>query len=290
VIEINQASLKQDGRLLLDGFSLTLPDPGLYLLAGKNGAGKSLIASLLAGRLKPQRGTVSIDGEPLYRLLGGYGAPVLYYYANIPLPQGLQLEEYLIQEISLLGGSYDQLKPYWSLLEETLQVRKSAPLESLASGCCMLAQLAIAAVAPVRLAVLDGQLAQLDQVHLGRAAELLHAMSTTDEKFTLLTALQPVSAISSVREVLILTGELPVQLQQRQAPVEEQDPAQHDAVLRLGLRDWIPGSRTVTSGQAFSLLSTVEDGLRIKLKGRLDEALAELQMQGLRVLRVEWED
>jgi hypothetical protein len=32
----------------------------------------------------------------------------------------------------------------------------------------------------------------------------------------------------------------------------------------------------------------VADGLRVQLQGRLDEALAELEGQGLRVVGVEW--
>lgn len=50
---------------VLEDFSLTLEPGEICTLLGANGAGKSTALWLLAGRLRPQRGNVTLDGKPL---------------------------------------------------------------------------------------------------------------------------------------------------------------------------------------------------------------------------------
>jgi len=47
------------GRAALDGCSLQIPRPGLWMLVGGNGSGKSTLLRLLAGLLTPSGGTVT---------------------------------------------------------------------------------------------------------------------------------------------------------------------------------------------------------------------------------------
>ncbi|WP_151482376.1 ABC transporter ATP-binding protein [Streptomyces albicerus] len=57
-----------DGRLILDGVSIT-PAPGTTVgLLGPNGSGKSTLLRLLAGVLTPASGVVTLDGSPLAEL------------------------------------------------------------------------------------------------------------------------------------------------------------------------------------------------------------------------------
>ncbi|WP_314038398.1 ATP-binding cassette domain-containing protein [Dietzia sp. CH92] len=52
-----------DDTPLFDGLDLTL-GPGLTSLVGRNGAGKSTLLRLVAGELRPSRGSISVDSEP----------------------------------------------------------------------------------------------------------------------------------------------------------------------------------------------------------------------------------
>ncbi|MCT1884311.1 ATP-binding cassette domain-containing protein [Dietzia cinnamea] len=52
-----------DDTPLFDGLDLNL-GPGLTSLVGRNGAGKSTLLRLIAGELRPTRGSISIGGEP----------------------------------------------------------------------------------------------------------------------------------------------------------------------------------------------------------------------------------
>ena len=57
--------VERQGRRLLDGISLDLPQRGAVALVGPNGAGKSTLLHVLAGQLLPDRGGVQLQGAPL---------------------------------------------------------------------------------------------------------------------------------------------------------------------------------------------------------------------------------
>lgn len=47
---------------IFENFSMTLKDNNIYGLLGKNGTGKSTLLYLIAGLLRPQRGTITFEG------------------------------------------------------------------------------------------------------------------------------------------------------------------------------------------------------------------------------------
>ena len=63
MIEVNNISFKYAGghSLVFDDFSLTLKANNIYGLLGKNGTGKSTLLYLIAGLLRPKKGTVCFD-------------------------------------------------------------------------------------------------------------------------------------------------------------------------------------------------------------------------------------
>lgn len=60
--------LQRQGRVLLDDISIDLPQRGAVALVGPNGAGKSTLMQVLAGQLAPDRGAVTLQGQPLHDL------------------------------------------------------------------------------------------------------------------------------------------------------------------------------------------------------------------------------
>jgi ATP-binding cassette, subfamily B, bacterial len=58
-------SYEAEGRLVLDGFDLTIPAGTSMAIVGQNGAGKTTLAKLLCRLYDPVTGVVEVDGVPL---------------------------------------------------------------------------------------------------------------------------------------------------------------------------------------------------------------------------------
>jgi energy-coupling factor transporter ATP-binding protein EcfA2 len=72
-----------DGALALDGLSLAVPQGQFVAIVGPNGGGKSTLARQLNGLLRPQQGTVAIEGQPTAgRPVGELARLVGYVFQN----------------------------------------------------------------------------------------------------------------------------------------------------------------------------------------------------------------
>ncbi|MGW3428489.1 ABC transporter ATP-binding protein [Streptomyces melanosporofaciens] len=67
-LRADRVSRRADGRLIVDGVTLTLRPGETLGLLGPNGSGKSTLLRLLAGILAPSAGVVTLDGRPLPRV------------------------------------------------------------------------------------------------------------------------------------------------------------------------------------------------------------------------------
>lgn len=61
-IEAQGLACRRSGRLIFSGVSFALTEGEALLVTGRNGAGKSTLLAILAGRLKPETGTLRLDG------------------------------------------------------------------------------------------------------------------------------------------------------------------------------------------------------------------------------------
>ena len=66
MIEVRNISKSFDGFPALSDLSLTIPDGAVYGLVGPNGAGKSTLIRHLMGVYRPDGGSITIDGIPVY--------------------------------------------------------------------------------------------------------------------------------------------------------------------------------------------------------------------------------
>lgn len=57
-------------KAVFDGLDWELPEAGVYLVLGANGAGKSMLLDVIAGRRKPRAGAVHLGKVPVYKLFG----------------------------------------------------------------------------------------------------------------------------------------------------------------------------------------------------------------------------
>lgn len=66
MIQVNNVVKTFDGFRALDGLSMTVEKGSIYGLVGPNGAGKSTILRHIMGIYRPDSGSVSVDGQPVY--------------------------------------------------------------------------------------------------------------------------------------------------------------------------------------------------------------------------------
>lgn len=66
MIEVKQLKKSFDGFPALDDLTLTVPKGTVYGLVGPNGAGKSTLIRHLMGVYRPDSGSITIDGQPVF--------------------------------------------------------------------------------------------------------------------------------------------------------------------------------------------------------------------------------
>lgn len=67
MIQISNLTLAYGDKLVLDRFSLTLPDTGVTVLSGPSGCGKTTLLSLLGGLDTPRSGAILMDGQDIQK-------------------------------------------------------------------------------------------------------------------------------------------------------------------------------------------------------------------------------
>ena len=62
-IRIDQLRKTYGGIVAVDGMDLEVASASIHAIVGENGAGKSTLMKALAGAIRPDAGTISLDGE-----------------------------------------------------------------------------------------------------------------------------------------------------------------------------------------------------------------------------------
>ena len=68
LVEIKDVNFKYDVRPVLKGIDMTVPRGKIVAIMGLSGCGKTTILRMIAGVLKPQTGTVKVDGRVVHQL------------------------------------------------------------------------------------------------------------------------------------------------------------------------------------------------------------------------------
>jgi heme exporter protein A len=61
-VVVENLACRRSGRCVFEGASFTLADGEALMVTGRNGAGKSTLLTMMAGRLRPESGTIRADG------------------------------------------------------------------------------------------------------------------------------------------------------------------------------------------------------------------------------------
>ncbi|WP_369061797.1 ABC transporter ATP-binding protein [Caulobacter sp. 73W] len=116
-LALKNFSLSFDGAKAVDGLNLTLQPGEVYALLGPNGAGKTTTLNMILGFLKPDSGSIEIDGVDAVRDALTARRAVAYLPETVMLQPNLSAVENL-RYFALLAGRKLDAATARSLLDE----------------------------------------------------------------------------------------------------------------------------------------------------------------------------
>ena len=92
MLEVKNLTKTFDGFKALDSLSMTVPKGAVYGLVGPNGAGKSTVIRHITGIYRPDSGTVTMEGQPVYENPAvkeriGYIPDDIFYFPSASLEE-----------------------------------------------------------------------------------------------------------------------------------------------------------------------------------------------------------
>lgn len=182
-IEVNGLTVTRGGRTVLQEVSLTVEQGAFYMIIGPNGAGKTTLLKVLAGLIKPDRGSITIQGSDARHLSARQSARILAM-----VPQQVPLDfPFSVAETVLMGRS-----PHLGLLAfESTQDRELAQqamdftdvghlarrrLDEVSGGERQRVILARAICQQPQIILLDEPTASLDPAHQLKIMDLLERL------------------------------------------------------------------------------------------------------------------
>lgn len=164
-----------DARAALDGVGLTLEKGDFAVVIGGNGAGKSTLLGAIAGEVRPDAGTITLDGRDITRLPTHRRAawiarvfqdPLIGTAGDMTIAENLSIAERRGRRAGLASGLTEAHRArYRALLAGFglgLELRLEQKMGSLSGGQRQSLALAMAVLTPPRLLLLDEHTAALD--------------------------------------------------------------------------------------------------------------------------------
>jgi heme exporter protein A len=168
-IDVQDLACRRSGRLIFSGLSFALDEGEALLVIGRNGAGKSTLLAILAGRLRPEAGSVALHGA------GERTLPECLHLVGHrdALKSALTAGENLAFARSLLGSP--RLQPREALEAVGLGHAERLPVAYLSAGQRRRVALARLLVAHRPVWLLDEPTSALDAASQDTLREMLEA-------------------------------------------------------------------------------------------------------------------
>jgi iron complex transport system ATP-binding protein len=173
-----------DERLIVDGLNLSIPTGKITALVGSNGSGKSTILKTMARIMKPQRGSVLLDGKAIHSQSTREVAKQLAILPQNPVaPEGLTVRE-------LVGyGRYPHQRGFGTMSREDREIVEWAievtglvsfadrAVDQLSGGQRQRAWIAMALAQQTEILFLDEPTTYLDMAHQLEVLKLLQQLN-----------------------------------------------------------------------------------------------------------------
>jgi iron complex transport system ATP-binding protein len=203
-------SISYGNKLIVDNLNIKIPKGKITALVGPNGSGKSTILKTIARILKPNSGTVYIDGKAIHKESTKLVAKKLAILPQNPLaPDGLTVRELVSY------GRFPHQKGFGKLTEEDYKVINWAlevtgmseladrPVERLSGGQRQRAWIAMAIAQETEILLLDEPATFLDMAHQIEVLKLLEKLNI-QEKRTIVMVIHELNHASRFAHNMVL--------------------------------------------------------------------------------------
>jgi ABC-2 type transport system ATP-binding protein len=175
LLNVTGVSRRRAGRLAVADVSFSLNRGEVLGLLGVNGAGKSTTLSMLAGALRPEAGSIQLDGHDFVSQPGIARSLIGWLPETAPLWPELSVDEHLLAFSRLRGASRAVARKAADLIIGRLQLgalrRRLAGV--LSQGQRQRLGVACALVHDPALVILDEPANALDPVQIGELRKLI---------------------------------------------------------------------------------------------------------------------
>ena len=143
MIEVRKLTKTFDGFRALDELSLTVPKGAVYGLVGPNGAGKSTVIRHITGIFRPDAGTVTVNGKPVYENAAvkqtiAYIPDDVFYFPSATLADMMRFYAGIYKRFD--ASLYQKLLEVFALDEKTALRRFSKGMQKQAAFLLALCQ------------------------------------------------------------------------------------------------------------------------------------------------------
>ncbi len=210
VLDARAVSVRLGKSLALNDVTLSIPRGSVTAIIGPNGSGKSTLLRALASLLRPETGSVLLDGAAIARMSPGQVARRI---ATLPQSPGA-VPGMTVQEL-VEQGRYPHTGPLRMLsdrdraaVERALELTSSGSfrhrlIESLSGGERQRVWIALALAQEPRILLLDEPTTFLDINHQIQALNLIRALNR-DHGLTVVMALHDLNQASQYSERLVV--------------------------------------------------------------------------------------
>lgn len=160
MIEVRNLRKSFDGFVALDDLNMTVPDGAVYGLVGPNGAGKSTVIRHVTGIFRPDSGTVTVDGAPVYEN-PGVKAGIAYIPDDVFCFPSASLSDMM----KFYAGTYPDFDPaLFEELRKSFNLDPKSQLRRFSKGMQKQAAFLLAIASRPKTLVLDEPVDGLDPV------------------------------------------------------------------------------------------------------------------------------
>ncbi|SDY39097.1 ABC transporter ATP-binding protein [Pseudomonas sp. NFIX28] len=185
----HQLTLGYQRQVIIDGLDLQLPAGKVSVLIGSNGCGKSTLLKSLARLLKPQQGSVILNGEDIQRKSTAAVARELAILPQMPsAPEGITVRQlvalgrYPYQNWMQQWSAQDEAMVERALLQTGVQALAERPVDALSGGQRQRVWIAMTLAQDTEIVLLDEPTTFLDLAHQIEVLDLLRELNRQENK------------------------------------------------------------------------------------------------------------